>query len=139
MASPTLCCQRERCNLSDPYAVSMIEDAGATVDHVPRTVSAVCSTFLRRGGAMFCEVTGIRQYSSDLPQGRLEVLCTFTASPKEIAKLKKLLLLLHQMKQVSPSTGTFQSPVSPTVSINLNDSIQPGVTVNPTLSTFLSM
>ena len=85
----TLRCQRERYNLNDPYAVSMIEDTGTTVDHVPRTISAVCSTFLRRGDAMSCKVTGIRLYFSYLPQGGLEVPCrlTFSASPKEIAKL----------------------------------------------------
>ena len=65
---------------------------------------------------MSCEVTGVRHYSSDLPQGGLEVPCklTFTASPKEIAKLKKLL-------SPAPSNET-------NVSISSNISITPSVT-----------
>lgn len=65
------------------------------VGHVPRNISVACSAFLRRAGALTCTVTGVRQYSSDLPQGGLEIPCrlTFSASTKEVGKIQKLLLL----------------------------------------------
>jgi len=39
-----------------------------------------------------CELTGTRKYSSDLPQGGLEVPCqySFSSSSSEISKLQKL-------------------------------------------------
>lgn len=45
---------------------------------------------------MTCMVTGARQYSSDLPQGSLEIPChlTFSTSAKEIGKIKKVLSLV---------------------------------------------
>ena len=55
--------------------------------------SSICSIFIRRGGSIACRVTGHRQYSSDLPQGGLELPCilTFTtASAKEYSKTKKV-------------------------------------------------
>ena len=36
------------------------------------------SIFIRRGGFIVCVVTGLRQYSADLPQGGLEVPCCYT-------------------------------------------------------------
>jgi len=58
----------------------MLHD-GAVVGQVPCIISAVCSAYLRRGGVVKNEVTGARQYSTDLPQGGMEVPCklTFTA------------------------------------------------------------
>ena len=72
----------------------MIKD-NVLVGHVPRNISVACSAFLRRGGIITCTITGARQYSSDLPQGGLEIPCrlTFSASSKEISKIKKLLPL----------------------------------------------
>ena len=57
------------------------------VGHVPRALSAVCCLFLGKGGTIFCEVTGRRRFSADLPQGGLEVPCTliFTGAGKYIA------------------------------------------------------
>ena len=88
----SLGCERETFNPSDPYAVAMIHD-GVIVGHVPRNISAICSAFLRRGGTMTCTVAGVRQYSSDLLQGGLEVPCklSFSAPTKDIQKLCKLL------------------------------------------------
>ena len=57
-------------------------------------MSTICSSFIHRGGSV-CTVTGPRQYSADLPQGRLEVLCilTFTISnDKEGDKARRLLV-----------------------------------------------
>ena len=72
-----------------------------TVGHTPRVISTVCSVFIRRGGIIVCVVNGARQYSSDLPQGGLEVPCilTFRASEeKECKKAKKLIELALSVK-----------------------------------------
>ena len=47
---------------------------------------------LRRNGSIQCRVTGQKRYSSDLPQGGLEVPCvyTFTGVSAQINKMKKL-------------------------------------------------
>jgi len=55
----------------------MLHD-GAVVGHVPCVISAVRSAFLRRGGVIECEVTGARQYSTDLPQSGMGVPCKLT-------------------------------------------------------------
>ena len=48
-------------------------ERGVIVGDVPRALSAVCCLFLGKGGTIFCEVTGRRRFSVDLPQGGLEV------------------------------------------------------------------
>ncbi len=65
---------RESTDGRDRYAVAVIKD-GVAIGHLPRKVLRVCSLFLRRGGTIHCRVTGGRRFSSDLPQGGLEVLC----------------------------------------------------------------
>ena len=61
--------------------------------------------FLQRGGVIFCEITGTRQYSLDLPQGGLELPCKlkFSAAAKEITKIRKL---LTQVTPASPAELT---------------------------------
>ena len=61
----TVNCEREDRNPQDPYAVGLKKD-GTTVGHVPRTISCICTLFLRRGGVIEATVTGPRQYSQDL-------------------------------------------------------------------------
>ena len=65
-----LTCEREAYNIHDPYAVAVMNH-GVVTGHVSTFISTVCLMFLRRG-EISCEVTGRRQYSSDLPQGGLE-------------------------------------------------------------------
>ena len=48
------------------------------VGHVPRRISSICSTFIRRGRIIKYTVTGCQRYSSDLLQGGLEVPCKLT-------------------------------------------------------------
>ena len=86
-----LTCEREPDNTSDRYTIAVIKE-GMTVGHLPQTLTRVCSLFLRRGGTIDCTVTGHRRYSTDLPQGGLEIPCSlmFKAAPKEILKLKKV-------------------------------------------------
>ena len=88
----TLVCSREPTNNSDRYAVAVTKN-GTVIGHLPRKMSRMCSVFIRRGGSIACTVTGARRYSSDLPQGGLEIPCTllFSAKKKEIQKLKKIL------------------------------------------------
>ena len=89
-------CERETGNSHDPQAVAvkkMIDGTLQVVGHAPRKISSIYSIFIRRGGSIACRVTGHRQYSSDLPQGGLELPCvlTFTmASAKEYSKTKKV-------------------------------------------------
>ena len=82
-------CIREPTNVHDRYAVAVVKD-GQIIGHLPRKLSKICSLFLRRGGTIVCTVIGHRRYSSDLPQGGLEIPCTLIlkAEPKEISKLK---------------------------------------------------
>ena len=89
-----LSCRREVGNIHDPYAISMVNESGIVVGHVPRKISAVCSLYLLRGGSINCKVTGSRRYSSDLPQGGLELPChlIFTGSSTMIKKIESLLL-----------------------------------------------
>ena len=70
----TLQCQWEAGNPHDPYVV-FVTQGETIVGYVPRAISAVCSLFLRRNGAISCEVMGTRCKSSALPQGGLEIPC----------------------------------------------------------------
>ena len=75
----TRICSRETRSREDPFAVAVVK-SGEVVGHVPRSLSCVCSLFLRRGGSMACRITGKRQHSSDLPQGGLEIPCIYVFS-----------------------------------------------------------
>ena len=75
-------CKCEPGNSSDPYAVAVLKEitgADTVVGHVPRTISSI---FLRQGGSITSQVNGHRRYSSDLPQGGLEIPCVLTFSAK---------------------------------------------------------
>jgi len=61
----------------DHSSTSNSAQSTITVGHVPRLILMVCSIFIRRGGTIACVVTGPRQYSSDLPQGGLEIPCRY--------------------------------------------------------------
>ena len=86
-------CQQEHGNATDAYAVSVIKE-GTIVDHLPRRISCACTLCMRRGGVIRCQVAGRSKYSysSDLPQGGLEILCllSFEGRAKERKKLVKL-------------------------------------------------
>lgn len=86
-----LICRREPTNSADRYAVAVLKEE-MIIGHLPRKMSKVCSLFLRRGGSIRCKVTSGRRYSSDLPQGGLEIPCSllFTGDRKEIMKLRKV-------------------------------------------------
>ena len=87
-----VCCQ-EKNNSHDPYAVAVMKEK-MIVGHVPRKISAACSLFLdKEDTTITCTITGKRCYSSDLPQGGLEVPCVlyFQGRIKDIGKIVKLL------------------------------------------------
>lgn len=101
-----LTCSRELHNLRDPFAVA-VKKGSIIVGHVPRTISAACSMFLRRNGTISCQVTGNRRYSSDLPQGGLEIPCilTFSGDAMHVEKVKGLLEDLKLLKaKADPKT-----------------------------------
>ena len=85
-------CQWERGNAADIYAVAVIKDS-SIVGHLPRKISRICALFIRRGVVIYCRVTGRREYSTDLPQGGVEIPCLllFEGETKEIKKLVKLI------------------------------------------------
>ena len=88
-----LLCRREPGNKEDLHAVATMKD-DVVVGHVPRKISTLCSSFIKRGGSIVCKVTGERRYSYDLKQGGLEVPCTLTftsTNDGEIKKVEKLL------------------------------------------------
>ena len=53
------------------------------VGHVLCFLSCIVLLFLRRSGSLTCHVSGYWQYSSDLPQGGLEIPCIYTFSGQE--------------------------------------------------------
>lgn len=86
-------CIREPTNRKDRFAVAITKDSDI-VDHVPRKIFSIYSMFLHQSGTISCYVTGCRQYSKDLIQGELEILCTLTLPARDgscIEKTKKLI------------------------------------------------
>ena len=114
----SLICEREIGNCYDTHAVAIkktIEGDIKTAGHVPRKISAICSIFIRRGGSIVCLVNGSRRYSSDLPQGGLEIPCIlkFVASNlNEAGKTRRQLeSTLHTCTTSCTSTTTPSSEV----------------------------
>ena len=87
-----LVCRKEASNVHDPYCVAVVDQRQVTVGHVPREISAVCSLFLDHQRTISCEIIGRRKYSSDLPQGGLEIPCklSFTGPAKYVDKVKQV-------------------------------------------------
>ena len=94
---------------------------GATsivVGHVPRLISPISSIFIRRGSNISCRVNSSRHYSSDLPQGGLEVPCILTFSTphaREMEKTKNLVepsLSASVSGSVQATTGTSATSVA---------------------------
>ena len=84
-------CKRERDNAEDRHAVAVCKSVDVVVGHVPRSISCLCSAFIRRGGTIDCTIEGTRRYSSDLPQGGMEIPCKyiFKGMMKELQKVTK--------------------------------------------------
>ena len=71
-----LVCVIDPSNSHDSYAVAIKKD-GTKIGHLPRKVSHVSTSFLKRGGRISCTLTGGHRYSADLPQvaWKFHVLC----------------------------------------------------------------
>ena len=52
-------CECEFGNRHDPYAVAVMKDSH--VDHIPHTISCVCSMFIRRHGSIVSVITGLQR------------------------------------------------------------------------------
>ena len=65
-----------------------------TVGHIPCTIFCLCSMFARRSGSIICMITGARKRSTNLPQGGLELPCTYTFNGPEdtVKKVKQRLI-----------------------------------------------
>jgi len=67
--------QAEHSNEYEPYAVA-IRKGAEVIGHMPRNISAVCSLFAQRRGTLTCIITdSCHQYSTNLPQGGLQIPC----------------------------------------------------------------
>ena len=73
-------------NRIDPFGSTAVRD-NTVIDQVPRKISSICSLYLCQDGSIICHVTGSRQFSVDLAQGGLEILCVPTF--QEDSKLVK--------------------------------------------------
>ena len=125
-------CKCEIGNSHDTHAVAVrkvIDGEEKTVGHVPRRLSAICSLFIRRGGAINCRVNGHRRYSADLPQGGLEIPCILTFvvnNHKEGKKAQQLLgdTLSVEVCQVSESGSKQLQSTSSSVTPNPTEAVQ---------------
>ena len=99
----------------NPLAVAikqLIDESSMIVGHVPGPISPLCPVFIRRGGSIMCIMNAPRQYSSDLPQGGLELLCKvlFSApSLLESNKIKKLVQSAKEKSHLEPAILTSNS------------------------------
>ena len=85
-----LTCRREPGNSSDPFAVAVIKGS-EIVGHILCFFSCICNLLPRNSGSLSCSITGNHRYSSDLPQGGLELPCTYRFSgSRELIKKMKL-------------------------------------------------
>jgi hypothetical protein len=74
--------------------------SGQIVGHLPMKISRLCSLFLLKGGSITVTVTGRRQYSTDLPQGGLEVPCFLTLTgPEALVEIPKNLVDILKLRQ----------------------------------------
>ena len=101
-----LLCKREEGNPRDRYALA-IKKTRDTMGHVSHNISTVCSLFIRRGGAIFCMVTGWHRHSRDLPQGGIEIPCKyrFVGNGKEIKKVESYVTKSKAAHYLSSSMG----------------------------------
>ena len=130
-ADDDLLCERKVGNPHDTHAVAIRKDIAAeitTVGHIPRRISSICSIFIRCGGKIQCVVNGHGCYSSDLPQGGLEIPCVLkfiSKDEKELAKIEKL---------VEPALKTKSTGISKHSSRNSACVIPSNHTGDPTLA-----
>ena len=112
-----LTCECEVGNSHHPLAIAikkLIDGSNMIIGHMPRRISPLCSVFIRRGGSIMGVVDGPRRYSSDLPQGGLELPCKLlfrAPSLLESNKMKKLIQSVMEKSLLEPADNepTLQS------------------------------
>ena len=89
--------KREPGNPYDTHAVTVIKlisGSNVIVGNLPRAISPICSMFIR---TIINRVNGTCRYSSDIPQGGLEIPCVLTFLTKNFEEgnksIKSTLLL----------------------------------------------
>jgi len=121
-----LSCYPEPDNDEDRYAVAIM-DGTNVVGHVPGKISYICHIFLLHSGSIICRVTGPKQHSRDLVQGRLEVPCEHKFFSKDkcekIARglLKIALIAVTDISDVDPVTA-IKASLSPSNSKHTTES-----------------
>ena len=117
--------------------MSVIRSGTDVVGHIPRNISTSCNLFLRKGGTISCVVTGHRQYSSDLPQGGLEVPCQmlFKGTYYENDQQDEIIIAkcTNQCKS-SASSGTSSAKIATGDKINSGNN-DVSTETSPTLAT----
>ena len=96
--------------------------------HAPRKISALCSLFQRQSGSITCCVTGSRQYSRDLSQGGLQVLCIliFSCASKDGNRLEMVRgLIKHAFSFTLSEISEPENPLSK-VKIEASESMDQG-------------
>ena len=80
------------------------------IGHVPRKISAACYLFIQKGGILTCIITDSNhQYSSDLPQGGLQIPCKLVFESHDVELMAKVRKLLQS---APPIYVQFEQPVS---------------------------
>jgi len=132
----SLICAREEDNAHDRYAVAVLQH-DTIVGHLPRSVSTVCSLFIRRSGSIRCVITDRRRYSRDLPQGGMEVPCKlhFLGNESELKKIKSYFAKVKAFT-VETTTQSDQSTKPEKSIVKIND---PACTVVKAEPTFLKV
>ena len=105
-------CERQLGNPHDISAVA-VKKGSIVVGHVPRVISIICSIFIWRGSTIVCRVNGSRRYSSDLPQGGLEVPCVLVFKTMQAAETEKTKRLIEGSLSSIAYTPLVSSAVSP--------------------------
>ena len=91
-----LSCETEESNKFDPYAVAIRKSANVT-GHI----SAACSLFIQRGGTLSCIIVNTRrEYSTNLPQGGLQIPCKFEFKCDDAELLSNIKKLLRSVPPV---------------------------------------
>ena len=105
MLGEELECKREPGNPHDTHAVTVIKlmsGSNVTVGHLPRAILLICSIFIRHGGTIMSRVNGTRRYSSDIPQGGVEIPCVLTFLVKSFKEGNKTKQLLEGTLSLAP-------------------------------------
>ena len=99
--------------------------------------SPLCSVFIRRGGWFLLEevVNGLRQYSSDLPQGELELPCNYTVHLLESNKMKKLVKSAMEKCHLEPADN---EPFLQSTIIRSHPTSMNGATTEPSVMDYSS-